>query len=405
MGGLSAAAREVALAAAALSRPTVATVAAALAPPFDAASGLAEAEEAEVIVSARGRIRFTHPLLASVVYGSVSDERRRRLHSRLAEVVSEPEERALHRAQSTLDPDPQTADEIELAARRAAHRGAHDAAAELFETARRLTPADRPDDLARRYLGGAAELNVVGEFADAHELATRTLAFARTPALRVAALELLSGLAWSGGDAADARRLVDRAVTEAAGDRMLLGPVYARAVRVTFALDFSRALEEAEAASELLNEASEPALLGHVLVDRFWAGALCGLGANLELLERGLRLEAQALPDPPRGLQTIPLLWLHCTDDFAAARARYALEERWSRERGFELYQVDRRSHLALAELRRGTGTRLSGLSKRAPSSSSSSRRAGRWRWCSRSGPSSTRTEAGSSAPAPRCCR
>jgi DNA-binding CsgD family transcriptional regulator len=110
--GLSAAAQEAALVAAALSRPTVATVERALGPDVDASRGLAEAEEAEVLVSTRGRLRFTHPLLASVVYGSVSDERRRRLHGRLADVVSDPDERARHRAQSTLDPDAQTAGEL-----------------------------------------------------------------------------------------------------------------------------------------------------------------------------------------------------------------------------------------------------------------------------------------------------
>src|SRR4051812_46524049 len=57
--------RAAVLAAAALSRPTAAIVAAASSRTGDADAALAEAEEAGVLVSDRGRIHFTHPLLAS----------------------------------------------------------------------------------------------------------------------------------------------------------------------------------------------------------------------------------------------------------------------------------------------------------------------------------------------------
>ncbi len=352
--GLSSNAQEAVLTAAALSRPTVVTVAQAVAPTFDASRGLEEAEDAAVLVSTRGRLRFTHPLLASVVYGSASDKRRRELHRRLADVVSDPEERALHRAQCTFEPDEQTADELEHAARRAADRGAQDSAAELFEAACRLTPVDRPDELARRFLGGAIALNAVGEFEDARDLTTRALAATRAPALRAQAFGLLGALAWSSGDAVTAMRRVDQALAEAGGDDALLGPIYAKAVRFAFSFDFSRALGYARAASELLSAEREPLLLGHVLVDRVWAGALCGLGAEGALLERALQLEAEGLPGPRADPQAVVLLWFHSIDDFDAARARYAMEEQWYRERGAEVSGADRRSHIALAELRAG---------------------------------------------------
>ncbi len=48
------------------------------------------------------------------------------------------------------------------------------------------------------------------------------------------------------------------------------------------------------------------------------------------------------------------LLWLHCTDDLAAARDRCAMEERWYRERGEDVWVADRLSHLAVAELHAG---------------------------------------------------
>ena len=65
---LSTTAKEVVLVTAMLSRPTVATVARALVPRGTADAALAEAQKAGVLVAERGRIGFTHPLLASAIY-------------------------------------------------------------------------------------------------------------------------------------------------------------------------------------------------------------------------------------------------------------------------------------------------------------------------------------------------
>ena len=64
--------REAALVAAALSRPTVATLVAALGAQDEGEAAIVEAEEAGVIVTERARIRFAHPLLASAVYAASS---------------------------------------------------------------------------------------------------------------------------------------------------------------------------------------------------------------------------------------------------------------------------------------------------------------------------------------------
>ena len=135
--------------AAATSQPTRSLIVATLAPEADASAGLIEAEEAGVLVIERERIRFAHPLLASVIYGSASHERRRQLHRRLAQVVSDPEQRARHLALSTVDADAATAAELEQVATQAATRGAQQAAAELFSASHRLTPSDQAEDLVR----------------------------------------------------------------------------------------------------------------------------------------------------------------------------------------------------------------------------------------------------------------
>ena len=132
------------------------------------------------------------------------------------------------------------------------------------------------------------------------------------------------------------------------------GPIYAKLVRFSFSLDIERALEHASAASRVLSEEREPRLLAHVLIDSVFGAALLGRTAQPGLLERALELEARALDGAEEAPHPIPLIWFHCTDDFNAARERYAIEDEWYRDRGEEVWRADRRSHLALAELRAG---------------------------------------------------
>jgi DNA-binding CsgD family transcriptional regulator len=351
---LSAAAREIVFVAAALLRPSLETLTAAVGPNVDVGSALIEAEEEGVLRSEQGRILFAHPLLASAVYGSASAQRRRALHRQLAQLASDPEERARHLAQGTTGLDSKAAAEIEVGARRAARRGAQDAAAELFEAAHRMTPADDADELARRLLGHASALNAVGDSAGARSLAQRSVESARAPSLRVAGLSLLGTLAWFGGDAAGAVARLEQALDAAGDDRQLQGPIYAKLVRFSFTLDFERAAVHADAALALLDEEREPALLAHVLIDRFFAGALLGRPVAYELFARGVELEVRALERGPDAPHPIPLIWYWCTDESDLARARHAIEDEWYSERGEEVWQANRRAHMAPIELRAG---------------------------------------------------
>jgi DNA-binding CsgD family transcriptional regulator len=96
---------------------------------------------AEGVVKLEGdRVSFDHPLFAFVPYEEASPARRRRLHARLADVVSDVEERARHLALATTDLDERVASELDHAARLALVRGAPDAAAELMHLARLRTP-------------------------------------------------------------------------------------------------------------------------------------------------------------------------------------------------------------------------------------------------------------------------
>jgi DNA-binding CsgD family transcriptional regulator len=351
---LSIEARTAVLIASALFRPTGESVGRASEDASRVEAALIEAEEAGVIASERGRLRFTHPLLASAVYSSASETRRRQLHRRLATVIDDPEQRATHLALSTTEPDEPTASEIEQGATQASWRGAQDRAAELFDAALRLTPDDSVDARARRALGQATALNAVGDFAPARALAERALALSVTPPHRVAALSLLASLSWFSGAASEARERLEEALTGGLDDAVLLGAVHAKLVRFSLTLDLPGAARHADAAAPLLDEARDPVPLAHVLLDRFFAAIHLGDGPSPELLDRGLDLEARALAgtiDPPH---PYPLIWFHSTDAFDRARSRYAMEDEWYRQRGEEVWRADRRSHLAVGELRAG---------------------------------------------------
>ena len=73
-------------------------------------------------VTARS-IRFTHPLLSSVLYGGLGPERRR-IHARIAEIADDPIVRARHLALGTDAPDAAVARVLDEAAALAEERGA-----------------------------------------------------------------------------------------------------------------------------------------------------------------------------------------------------------------------------------------------------------------------------------------
>jgi DNA-binding CsgD family transcriptional regulator len=161
IASLPATAHEPLLAAAALSAPTLALVREATA--AEGAAHLSAVIEAEILTVRDGRIRFTHPLLASEIYAMADDERRRSMHGRLAAAVEDPEEHARHLALAANGPDPVTAAALDEAARHAAGRGAPAAAAELAELAAKATPPDEMRAMRARLIDAAAYHHTAGQ--------------------------------------------------------------------------------------------------------------------------------------------------------------------------------------------------------------------------------------------------
>jgi DNA-binding CsgD family transcriptional regulator len=105
----------------------------------EAAAGPAESSS---LISLRDGFAFRHPLVRSAVYRSASTEERNGVHRALAEetdATSDPDRRAWHRAQATLVPDDDVADDLVESASRAQARGGFAAAAAFLWRAANLT--------------------------------------------------------------------------------------------------------------------------------------------------------------------------------------------------------------------------------------------------------------------------
>jgi tetratricopeptide (TPR) repeat protein len=347
---LSPPARQLALAAAATSQPTRSVLASALDADADFGAALLEAEEARVLTSENDRIRFEHPLLASVIYRSASAERRRQLHKRLALVVSDPEERARHLALCTTEPDAEVAAELEAGAALAARRGAPEAAAELFSAAKRLTPPAREEELTSRGLGEARALLAAGDVDGARKIAGEA-ARAGAAGVRAEAELLLGDLDWVGGSWAGATEHLENALAAEPEDPALAARAYPKLVNYTTHAP-TKLIVRAERALAALSPERVPAAVASVSFDLYWAEILLGHGARRELFEQWKELEDRAGPDAPKSV--IPLIYFHSIDDFESARNRHAVEAEWYRVRGEEGWAAERHAHLGFVEFRAG---------------------------------------------------
>jgi len=279
---------------AALGRATVAAVVAAHTGEGEALEALEPAVREGVIVSEHGRLRFTHPLLASVCYEQASSRRRRAIHRALAGVVGDVVERARHLGLAATGPDMETAAILEAAATHTGARGAPGAAAELLEEARRLTPATAPHDRVRR--GGDAGWYwfVAGDGGRAKVLLEQALAEAASGRERVHALARLGRFHFQSGDRRAAVGLYSKALEESGDDPALGAEVHEG---LAWSLHLLRenaplAADHARAAIELAAEVGDVGVLADALVVLAQSEFLMGGGLPSPAMERAFAVES-----------------------------------------------------------------------------------------------------------------
>ena len=255
-------------------------IAAAIGTPTDAvleragvsADALDAAVAARVVERENGTIRFSHPLLSSVLYSDLGDARRV-VHRRLAEIVGDPLARARHLALSAHGPDAAVAARLDDAARLAVERGAWATAAELGEQALRLTPATHAEDHRRRGLAAARAHRHAGEWTRARSIVADVLDETDGGSFRAQALVLLAEL-----ESVDRRaELLEEALREASSEPRLECAIQCRlADAMRFRKGFVETTEHARAALALAEALGDDSLRVEALLKLVFLGSSVG---------------------------------------------------------------------------------------------------------------------------------
>lgn len=241
-----------------------------------AMDALGPAAAAHVIERQHGTIRFTHPLLSSVLYQDLG-AKRRLVHERLVMAVDDPLMRARHLALSKNTPEAGVATELDDAVSLALARGASAVAAEIAEHAVRLTPPGASDAKRRRALAAARAHQAAGEWTRARTIATDLLNSAEVGAWRAEALILLSELE---GTDRGAEHL-EEALDEAASRPALQSLIHCRLAWVKrFRTDF----DHARAALELAEQVEDDVLRARARAVQAILGWFAGTGQAPDLL-------------------------------------------------------------------------------------------------------------------------
>jgi DNA-binding CsgD family transcriptional regulator len=326
-----------------------------------ASGALDAAVAARVIERENGMIRFTHPLLLSVLYDDLGEERPA-VHARIAEAAEEPVLRARHLALSTDTPDADVARLLDDAATLASDRGAPAVTAELAEQALRLTPRDQADERRRRALAAAHAHLAAGEWTRARSITTDLLAGTRGP-LRAEAL--LVRAEFEHDDLAVP--LLEEAVREAASHPPLQALVHIRlAAAERFRKGFAGALDGTRAALALADRVDDDVLRFKALAQMSWLGGMVGDPEAPAYRERALGV-ATTSGDARMLREANALMWRMLTDSGSidAARATLEHEHREWQERD-ELFDAQVLWELSWLELWAGRWERAAAHAGRA---------------------------------------
>jgi DNA-binding CsgD family transcriptional regulator len=286
-----------------------------------------------IIERDRDTLRFTHPLLRSVLYAEMTLNQRREVHRRLGAAAEGIEERAWHLALGALRPSEEIAEMLDRAAEHAAERGAPEEAAAFEEQATRLTPAGRSESARERTVHAADYHFQAGDIARSRELIESVLATCGAEPLRAALLLRLGTIYYhlSGGPLAE--QAFRQAAEEALGDPAVCAHAEQElAFTRLVAGDLPDAGRLAKTSLRSAEKAADPRLMAHSLARIAIFEFLQGHGTRLDLLDRAEALDATADAEPlvrlprfdPSLVRALVLKWSDRLDE-----ARHRLTNRY----------------------------------------------------------------------------
>jgi DNA-binding NarL/FixJ family response regulator len=244
------------------------------------------------------RVRVRHPLLASVVYDSALPSERREAHRGLADVASDPIDRARHRALATTGVDEAVAAELEASADAAARRGAPALGAFLAEQSARLTPRSDAAASRRRRRTGAMHRISAGDPAAARGVLERLAEETDQGPERAVTLLYLADTV--GDDLERSIALAEQALAEAGDDPALGAQIHtALGVFTWLAGDLARATDHCLASAELAEASGDEHLVAISLGELCHAEAVLGRPWSRAAMERALELERRLDQFPP----------------------------------------------------------------------------------------------------------
>lgn len=280
---------------------------------------LDEAADATVIVADADELRFSHPTVRAAAALAVSEPDRRTVHRRLAEIATDPEERAHHLGRSSVDPDEAVAAGLDAGAEAATRRGASESALWLRERAVHLTPTADVAARARRQVALADLLSDAGDIARARSLldGVRDPASGAAQETRFDAAILLGTLLWFVNEADAGRAVLRGALVEAEGDRAWEARIHTRLSWLADD-DAAQAARHAEAALERLDPDEDPGAYAFALLAGAGSRIAAGHPPDEEAIRRGAAMQEAA---QPRQISSVPGVFPKYADRFDESRA------------------------------------------------------------------------------------
>ena len=180
--------------------------------------GIEEAEEAQLLVLAAGRVELQHPLVGPAVVEQSPAPVVRAVHAALAAALGDDEERtARHLALAAREPDPVVAAALDQAVSTIRSRGALVAAAELARLALEHSAGGPQEAVDRRTLTLAGLAFEEGDAEGAERLYREVVVSGVEPRARVTAALELAEILWKRADLDECVAMARSAVTGGAG--------------------------------------------------------------------------------------------------------------------------------------------------------------------------------------------